>query len=163
MSRTTVDPIYESFRKMAREHQQRFGLLQRVQYLSHYPKFEIQFEFEKALRLSRQRTGKYDFHFMSLGYYGEGPRCAQAFLEELGFAMTEDEIAAIKPGAVITREGDQVVVAYPEGLQESGGNSLWSRVVDILDAPENKKYVIGTAILIIIIGFLLLLLGDLYW
>jgi hypothetical protein len=105
-------PIELGYRKMARELIQQYGSLQSVEYLSHFPNFEINFVFDKHTVYSGRRRGEYDINFLSLGYVGEGPRYAQAFLDELGFSMTSDEIAAINPGAVIKLDNGKVVVEY---------------------------------------------------
>jgi hypothetical protein len=83
---------------------QMHGPLIRVSYLSHFPKFEISFEYQDGFRLySGQRTGAYDIHFLSLGYEGEGPRYARVFLEAAGFELTEEEIESIRPGDAIKK------------------------------------------------------------
>jgi hypothetical protein len=105
-------PIELGYRKMARDLVQQYGSLQSVEYLSHFPNFEINFVFDKHTVYSGRRRGEYDINFLSLGYVGEGPRYAQAFLDELGFSMTSDEIAAINPGAVIKLDNGKVVVEH---------------------------------------------------
>ena len=105
-------PIERSYRKMARDFAQKHGQLRSVEYLSHYPNFEINFVFDKHTVYSGRRRGEYDINFLSLGYFGEGPQYARAFLDELGFSMTLEEIAAIKPGAVIKLEAGKVVIQY---------------------------------------------------
>jgi len=100
------------YRKMARDLVQQYGSLRSVEYLSHYPNFEINFTFDTHTVYSGRRRGEYDINFLSLGYVGEGPRYAQAFLDELGFSMTSEEIASIKPGAIIKLEDDKVVAQY---------------------------------------------------
>jgi rubrerythrin len=105
-------PIELGYRKMARGLAQQFGSLQYVEYLSHYPNFEINFVFDTHTIYSGRRRGEYDINFLSLGYVGEGPRYAQSFLDELGFSMTSEEIASITPGAIIKLDNDKVVVKY---------------------------------------------------
>jgi hypothetical protein len=105
-------PIELGYRKMARDLVQQYGSLRSVEYLSHYPNFEINFTFDTYTVYSGRRRGEYDINFLSLGYVGEGPRYTQAFLDELGFSMTSEEIASIKPGAIIKLDGDKVVVQY---------------------------------------------------
>lgn len=107
-------PIERGYRKQARQYREAYGELQSVEYLSHFPKFEINFNFEKGSVYSGPRRGNYDIHFLSLGYIGEGPRYAKAFLDELGFSLSTEEIESIKPGAVITLEGGKVVIGYTE-------------------------------------------------
>ncbi len=103
----------KQYRDMARELIDKHGPLLRVEYLSHFPDFEIDFVFERATVHSGPRHGEYDIDFLSLGYVGEGPRYAREFLDEAGFPMTSEEIAAIQPGAVIRTENGCVVVDYP--------------------------------------------------
>jgi hypothetical protein len=76
--------------------------LVRISYLSHFPKFEINFEYQDgAIVYSGERTGTYDIHFLSLGYEGEGPRYARVFLAAAGFHLSADEIASIRPNDTI--------------------------------------------------------------
>jgi len=105
-------PFERGYRQLARQYRQTFGVLQSVEYLSHYPKFEINFNFEKTAVYSGARQGRYDINFLSLGYYGEGPTYARAFLDELGFSLTAEEIASINPGAVLTLQEGKVVIKY---------------------------------------------------
>lgn len=107
-------PIERGYRKLARQYREAYGALQSVNYLSHFPKFEINFNFEKAIVYSGARQGRYDINFLSLGYYGEGPKYARAFMDELGFSLTADEIADIAPGAMLTLEDGKVVIKYKE-------------------------------------------------
>jgi len=115
------DPTERAYRMMARDLMQKYGPLKRVEYLSHFPKFEINFVFERKTVYSGQRRGQHDIHFLSLGYFGEGPRYARSFLDEAGFAMSPEEIATIKPGASIELRDGMVAVSYPdkEGPVES--------------------------------------------
>ncbi|WP_435548012.1 hypothetical protein [Desulfobacterium sp. N47] len=111
-----VEPFYE---RMSRDLISKHGPLVGVDYVSHFPKFEIWFCYRDGTRIySGQRTGHYDIHFMSLGYAGEGPRYARHFLAAAGFDLTSEQIESIKPGdsiqlkdgkAVIVREKDKVV------------------------------------------------------
>lgn len=113
-ARQNYNPTVIHYRRMARDLIAQYGPLQRVEYLSHFPKFEINFVFERRTVYSGQRRGEYDIHFLSLGYVGEGPRYARFFLDEAGFRMSSDEIDAIRPGAVIELRDRKVVVSYPE-------------------------------------------------
>lgn len=106
-------PIERGYRKMARDLAQNYGPLRSVEYLSHFPNFEINFVFDRHTVYSGRRRGEYDINFLSLGYFGEGPRYARAFLDELGFSMTSEEIAAIKPGAFLKLESGKVAIQYP--------------------------------------------------
>jgi ribosomal protein L37E len=106
-------PTVKQYRQMARDFVKRYGPLKRVEYLSHFPKFEINFVFDKKTVYSGERRGQYDIHFLSLGYYGEGPRYAREFLAEAGLPMSSDDIEAIKPGALMRIKSGTVVVEYP--------------------------------------------------
>ena len=108
-------PIECGYRKLAQQYREVWGELRSVEYLSHFPKFEINFNFEKSTVYSGARQGKYDINFLSLGYYGEGPKYARAFMDELGFSLTADEIANITPGAVLTVEDGKVIIKYKAG------------------------------------------------
>jgi hypothetical protein len=88
------------------------GPLVRVSYLSHFPKFEIVFEYQDGFKLcSGERTGSYDVHFLRLGYVGEGPRYTRVFLAAAGLHLSQDEIASIHPGDAIelTLEGASII------------------------------------------------------
>jgi len=128
-------PIPRLYRQMAGDLISKHGPLKRVKYLSHFPKFEINFVFEKKTVYSGERRGQYDIHFLSLGYFGEGPRYAREFLAEAGFAMTPEDIEAIKPGAVIQLKDGTVVVEYP--TEREGAETSSRRVV--LDGQENDR------------------------
>ncbi len=110
-------PTVIHYRQMARELIKQYGPLRRVEFLSHFPKFEINFVFENRTVLSGERRGEYDVHFLSLGYVGEGPRYAREFLAEAGFSMSADDIAAIKPGAVICLQNGTVAIEYPSNQE----------------------------------------------
>ncbi len=107
-------PFERGYRKLAQQYREVYGELRSVEYLSHFPKFEINFNFEKATVYSGPRQGAYDINFLSLGYIGEGPRYAKAFMDELGFSLTTEEIDGIKPGAVMTLEDGKVIIKYKE-------------------------------------------------
>jgi hypothetical protein len=111
-------PVERAYRKMARDLMQEYGPLKRVEYLSHFPNFEINFVFESKTVYSGKRRGQYDIHYLSLGYFGEGPTYARAFLDEAGFSMTPEEISAIQPGALISLQDGKVVVSYPDESAE---------------------------------------------
>lgn len=117
-------PTERSYRAMARDLIQQHGALKRVEYLSHFPGFEINFVFERKMVYSGQRRGQHDIHFLSLGYVGEGPRYARAFLDEAGFSMSSEEIDGIRPGAMITLRDGQVVVSYPDPRTEADPESV---------------------------------------
>jgi hypothetical protein len=102
--------IEKQYRAMARMYILEYGPLERVEYLSHFPNFEINFVFKKGTVYSGRRTGRYDINFLTLGYYGEGPRYARAFLDEAGFPMTYEVISTIKPKDVIALEDGKVVI-----------------------------------------------------
>lgn len=116
MTAALVEPFYE---RMSKDLISKHGPLVGVDYVSHFPKFEIWFCYKDGTRIySGQRTGHHDIHFMTLGYVGEGPRCARHFLAVAGFDLTCEQIESIKPGdsiqlrdgkAVIVREKDKVV------------------------------------------------------
>lgn len=107
-------PIERGYRRLARQYRDAYGALQSVEYISHFPKFEILFNFEKAAIYSGPRQGAYDIHFLSLGYIGEGPRYAKAFMDELGFSLTTEEIDGINPGALMTLVDGKVIIKYKE-------------------------------------------------
>ncbi len=82
-----------------------------VSYLSHFPKFEINFKYRDGkLVYSGERTGTYDVNFLTLGYHGEGPRYARVFLDAAGFRLTPEELASIMPGDVIERSSGAATI-----------------------------------------------------
>jgi len=102
-----VESLYEAMsRQLVRDH----GPLERVEYLSHWPGFEIKFYYKDgACVYSGPRTGKHDINFLSLGYVGEGPRYARHFLEAAGFSLSSDEIASVRVGdRIVLRDGRPV-------------------------------------------------------
>jgi tetratricopeptide (TPR) repeat protein len=96
----------------------RHGALQRVDYVSHFPDFEIYFTYEDGTKLySGKRTGNYDIHFLTLGYVGEGPRYAHHFLKAAGLELSSDEIESIRPGdCIVPRDGKAIIVRKGEPI-----------------------------------------------
>jgi len=134
-------PIATQYRQMARDLISKHGPLKQVEYRSHFPKFEINFVFEKKTVYSGERRGQHDIHFLSLGYFGEGPQYAREFLSEAGFSMTPEDIEAIKPGAVIQIRNNTVVIEYPSEREGVGASSR--RVLPNSqqnDRPPSKKW-----------------------
>ena len=103
-----IEPFYE---RMSRDLISRHGPLVSVDYMSHFPKFEIWFAYEDGMRIySGQRTGNYDVNFLSLGYVGEGPRYARHFLSAADFDLTTDQIASVRPGDSIEIKNDKATI-----------------------------------------------------
>jgi len=118
-----IEPFYE---QMSKELIRHHGRLVEVDYLSHFPKFEIYFAYEDGMRIySGKRTGQYDIHFLSLGYVGEGPRYAKCFLESAGFVMTVDQIKSIEPGdSLKLRDGVAIIQKKNEKVKESESDDV---------------------------------------
>lgn len=136
-------PQERRYRQMAQATAKKYGPLKSVQYLSHFPTFEINFIFEKALVYSGPRQPRYDINFLSLGYHGEGPRYARVFLDELGFSLTHDEIASIKPGAVLELQDGKVVVSYRpinELLNTPEARSQAAREINQRNSQGKRKW-----------------------
>jgi len=134
-------PIATQYRQMARDLLGKHGPLTRVEYLSHFPDFEINFVFERKTVYSGRRRGQHDIHFLSLGYFGEGPRYAREFLDEIGYTMSLDDISAIKPGAVIQLRNGTVVVEYPNESPDTGSSGSQGRSAGQQeDRCESKKW-----------------------
>ncbi len=95
------------YREMSRDLIVEHGSLVRVEYLSHFPKFEINFVYEDGTSIySGERTSIYDVHFMSLGYIGEGPRYARYFLAATGFDLSTKDIDSIRHGdTIVLKDG----------------------------------------------------------
>jgi ankyrin repeat protein len=103
-------PIETSYETMSKQLVSEHGPLERVEYVSHWPKFEIKFHYKDgACVYSGPRTAKHDINFLSLGYVGQGPRYAKHFLKAAGFNLTYDEIAGIK-------EGDNIVLSNGKAI-----------------------------------------------
>jgi hypothetical protein len=113
-----AEPFYE---RLSRDLVAKHGPLVSVDYVSHFPKFEIWFCYKDGHRIySGERAGNYDIHFLTLGYIGEGPRCARHFLTAAGFDLPAEEIESIKPGDSIQRQdGKTVVVRQKDKVVES--------------------------------------------
>ncbi len=108
----TIEQFYAN---MSRQLIERHGPLVKVDYVSHFPKFEIWFFYEDGTTIySGQRAGCYDINFLSLGYVGEGPRYAQAFLEAAGAQLTSEDIESIRPGTSIQLSGGRVRIVRKE-------------------------------------------------
>jgi len=104
----SVEQFYE---RMSKELMGKHGALVAVDYLSHFPNFEIYFAYEDGMRIySGRRTGQYDIHFLTLGYVGEGPRYTRHFLSAAGFDLTTDQIKSIKPGDSILLEDGKAII-----------------------------------------------------
>lgn len=108
--------MQQYYRKMAKDLIAQYGPLQRVKFLSHYPNFDIDFIYQKGTVHSGSRTGNYDIHFLRLGYVGEGPRYARAFLDSSGILLSTKQIEELKPGAVIEFNAGNVTISYPDGI-----------------------------------------------
>ncbi|MBN1364355.1 MAG: hypothetical protein JW976_06075 [Syntrophaceae bacterium] len=145
-----------AYRKMARDLMKKYGPLKRVEYLSHFPEFNIKFVFESKTVYSGKRRGRYDIHFMSLGYFGEGPRYAKSFLDEAGFSMTSKKIANIRPGAVINLKGRKVVVSYPDESFLIRLLQFMNNIDEKLDSPCLAIKLIRYLFLIIFRGLFIL-------
>jgi hypothetical protein len=117
------------YRRLAARMVNVFGELVRVEYRSHFPNFEIGFVFERTTVISGYRTGKYDIHFLTLGYRGDGPACAQAFLDELGFSLSLDDIAGVEAGDVIVLDDAGAISIHRKQLV------LPQRVCWVCDRP----------------------------
>ena len=97
------------YSQMSRDLIAMHGPLVKAEYVSHYPVFEIRFHYRDGAKVvSGQRTGKFDIHFLSLGYVGEGPRYAKAFLDAAGCNRTATEIDQIRPGEVVVPADSKV-------------------------------------------------------
>ena len=103
-----VEQFYE---EMSGDLIKRHGKLVEVDYISHFPDFEIYFAYEDGMRIySGRRTGHYNIHFLSLGYVGEGPRYAKHFLAAAGYDLSYDQSEAIVPGDSIKLENGVAII-----------------------------------------------------
>jgi len=111
------------YQRMSRDLICKHGPLISADYVSHFPKFEITLTYKDGTRIySGERTGRYDIHFLSLGYVGEGPRYARHFLAAAGFNLTSEEIEGVMPGdSIQLRAGKATVVRQIERLVEVEG------------------------------------------
>lgn len=106
--------LYAFYERMSHDLIAQHGPLVRVKYASHYPLFEIWFCYQDGTEIySGQRRGRYDIHFLSLGYAGEGPTYAQSFLEAAGFELTYAQVESVRPGDTIELvDGEATVVRH---------------------------------------------------
>lgn len=137
-----LEPFYE---QMSKELIDRHGKLVAVDYLSHYPKFEIYFAYEDGMRIySGQRTGEYDIHFLSLGYVGEGPRYVKHFLSAAGFDLSHDQIKSVEPGdSILLKDGVARIQKKSEKANEEGlGKVKFSheRNEEVFGAPATYRH-----------------------
>lgn len=145
-------PVEQFYERMSKELINKHGPLVSVDYISHFPKFEMYFAYKDGMRIySGQRTGHYDIHFLSLGYVGEGPRYAQHFLSAAGFDLTSEQIESIKPGdsillknkkAVIQKKKDKVKEddsGTVKFLREINGKSFGAPATYVLYEGPNKS------------------------
>ena len=93
------------YTQMSRDLVAAHGRLLRAEYLEHFPNFKILFVYEDGTVINSGVSGnQYDINSLSLGYVGEGPRCAKAFLSAAGINLSTNEIKNINPGDIITPE-----------------------------------------------------------
>jgi len=131
-------PVEASYELISRQLISEHGPLILVEYLSHFPKFEINFHYQDGTRIySGERTGKYDINFLSLGYTGEGPRYAEYFLGAAGFKLSHAVIAGIKPGDQIVLENGKPKIVKRDGR----GNQPQA---EIIAASEFKSDPLGS-------------------
>ncbi len=149
----SVEQFYE---RMSKALINTHGPLVSVDYISHFPKFEIYFTYKDGMRIySGQRTGHYDIHFLTLGYVGEGPRYAQHFLSAAGFDLTSEQIESIEPGdsillknkkAVIQKKKDKVkkdASGEVKFLREISGESFGATATYVLYEGPHKAAAIA--------------------
>ncbi|MGI9545905.1 MAG: acyl carrier protein [Flavobacteriaceae bacterium] len=112
--------IEQYFREMSENLISRHGPLVGVDYMSHFPKFEIYFAYQDGMRIySGERSGDVDINFLTLGYYGEGPRYAKQFLSAAGFEMTPEQIDSIEPGdSLALHDGKVKIIKKSEKVVE---------------------------------------------
>ena len=136
-------PYEDSYKESGKRIVQHFGPLLQVQYLSHYPKFEINFVFENVTVYSGPRGDQYDINFLSLGYVGEGPRYSKYFLEGMGLTLSDTEIKAISPGAIIKKVGSKAVINYPDDPEKQKALASEVYITVLLEAlgEENVEKV----------------------
>jgi uncharacterized protein (TIGR02145 family) len=116
---------------MSKDLTSKHGSLVRVTYLSHYPKFEILFEYQDGTELySGKRTRGHDINFLSLGYVGEGPRYAQHFLSASGYELDTEEIRSICPGDIIVLESDKAKIIRKDDVADYDSRINEKSIID---------------------------------
>ncbi len=127
-------PFENGYKALGQRLKMKFGHLERVEYLSHYPDFEINFVFKGATVFSGKRREKADIDFLTLGYVGEGPRYCQYFLEGLDFPLSAGEIKKIEPGAVIQKTGSKISISYPNNPEKQAALEREPDIRELFDA-----------------------------
>lgn len=118
-----IESFYE---EMSRELIKHHGKLIEVDFLTHFPKYEMYFTYEDGMRLySGKHTGDIDIHILSLGYVGQGPKYAQHFLGTAGFNLTTDQIESIRPGdSIKLKDGIAIIEKKNEKVNETDSEKV---------------------------------------
>jgi hypothetical protein len=104
-AREFTDPNVKRSRAIARELKAAHGKLKAVHFKSHYPNFEIDFDFSDGKRISSGASAGDIVGTFAFGYLGGGPNRLQTFLDEMGCSISVKEIEKLKAGTTLEVEG----------------------------------------------------------
>lgn len=103
-SREFNDPGVKRSRALAKELTAAHGKLIAIHFKSHFPNFEIDFDFSDGKRIHSGKSAGGIVGMFAFGYLGGGPTRLQVFLDEMGISISLDEIEKIKPGTTMKVE-----------------------------------------------------------
>jgi ankyrin repeat protein len=103
-AREFTSPSVKRSRELARELKATHGAMKSILFKSHYPDFEIVFEFSDGKRIHSGAKSGDIIDMFAFGYIGGGPSRLQTFLDEMGLLISADEIEKLKPGTMLEPE-----------------------------------------------------------
>ncbi len=107
-AREATDPTVKAIRHLAREMILGHGELVEVRCVQGpTPSWRIELVFADGLEtvITESQGTTPNITWMRFGYFGQGPELFHAFLNEAGYSVTYEEIAAMKAGAVLRHQG----------------------------------------------------------
>jgi ssDNA-binding Zn-finger/Zn-ribbon topoisomerase 1 len=119
-AREFTSPDVKRARVLARDLKAAHGKLKVIHFKSHFPNFEIDFDFSDGKRICSGKGVGDIVGAFAFGYFGGGPNRLQIFLDEMGLSISADEIEKIKPGTTMEVEGASL--RLPNDRSELGSN-----------------------------------------
>jgi len=108
-ARQITDPTLKAIRHLAREMIVGHGDLVEVRCVQGpVPSWRIELVFADGLEtiITESQGTTANITWMKFGYFGQGPELFHAFLNEAGYPVTYEEVAAIKAGSVLRPQGE---------------------------------------------------------